>query len=63
MEVSGCGFKGRLEDIWIIAEHNRIYVGVGVFVHCAFRYCKFENLSFIGSKELKDKFRDGSVDL
>ncbi len=60
-EVKGCGFAGRLEDMWIIAEPNRKYMGVGVFVHCKFKYCEFGNLALIGSKELKDKFRSGSV--
>lgn len=56
-EFSSCGFLGAssLSESLIEAQENRKYSGVGVFVHCKFQYCTFENIAWLASKEWCDK--------
>lgn len=52
-----CGFwGGDLSEHLILADKNRKYDGIGVFVHCNFEYCRFENIAWLLPSNLYQKF-------
>lgn len=45
---SYCGFWGAdISEYLILAEKGRKYNGIGVFVNCTFKHCRFENIAWL----------------
>jgi hypothetical protein len=40
----------------ILADETRKYNGAGIFMHCSFKYCKFENIAWLLNQQQYDKF-------
>lgn len=54
-KINACDFGSNLPSKLIKGETGSRYFGVGVFVHCTFNFCKFDNLSFLVSEEERKK--------
>lgn len=57
-EFSYCslwGSKDHSEHL-ILADESRKYNGIGAFVNCNFKYCRFENIAWLLNQKQYDKF-------
>ena len=47
-KLSYCGFwGGNIAEYLVIAEKGRSYGGIGIFVNCSFKHCRFENIAWL----------------
>ena len=46
-----CNFGSNFANKLIKYEVGKRYFGVGVFIHCEFKFCEFVNISFLLSEE------------
>lgn len=53
--------KAKLEDILILADNNRRYVGVCGFAHCAIMYCAFENVGILADDKTMKQFKQETI--
>ena len=56
--VSRCSYWGSEDysEHLILSDENRKYNGIGIFIHCNFEFCRFENIAWLLNQKMYDKF-------